>query len=135
MSAEILKPKGLAPGLGYAHAVWVGQAVYLAGQIGADPLPDGRHKVVEGGLAAQFEKALANVVAVAKGIGAAPTDVAEMTIFITDMPGYRDARKTIGEAWKRHMGRHYPAMTLVAVDELFESQALVEIRAVLAVKP
>ena len=119
--------------LGYANAMRMDAFLLLAGQVGGDPDGKGRHRIVAGGFVAQFQKALENVVEVVKAAGGAPEDVLELTIYVTSMPEYRAARRDLGPAWKRVMGSHYPAMTLVAVSELFEEDAVVEIRGVAAV--
>ena len=58
----------------------------------------------------------------------------QVQLFVTDAAAYRDSRKAIGAAWRRHLGRHYPAMALFEVKGLFDPAALVEIMAV-AVTP
>ncbi len=52
-----------------------------------------------------------------------------MTIYVTDIEAYRSSRKPLGEAYRRQMGRHFPAMALVAVASLVHPDALVEIEA------
>ncbi|HUG88000.1 MAG TPA: RidA family protein, partial [Actinomycetota bacterium] len=51
----------------------------------------------------------------------------------TNVRAYREASSEIGEAYRRHFGRHYPAMALVEVSGLFEPAALVEVTAVAVV--
>lgn len=131
--ATPVNPPGLGKPLGYSHGIRSGNLLFLAGQIGAEPLPNGRHRVVAPGLVPQFEKALRNVVEVVASAGGSPASILEMTVHLTSMSDYRAARADIGDAWKRVMGRHYPAMTLVEVAGLFEEGAVVEIRAVAAV--
>jgi enamine deaminase RidA (YjgF/YER057c/UK114 family) len=46
-----------------------------------------------------------------------------------DKSEYLDATPAIGERYRAHMGRHFPAMTLVEVKSLLESRARVEIEA------
>lgn len=128
-----VNPPSLGKPLGYAHGMRSGNLLFLAGQIGAEPLPNGRHRVVAPGLVPQFEKALRNVVEIVASSGGSPASVLEMTVYVTSMLDYRAARAEVGEAWRRVMGRHYPAMTLVEVAGLFEEGAVVEIRAVAAV--
>lgn len=128
-------PEALGPALGYSHGIRAGELLFIAGQIGGEPTGDGRHKVVPGGLAAQFEKALGNMLTVVEEAGGGPQNVVEMTVYVTDMDAYRKARKELGGAWKKLMGRHYPAMTLVAVSGLFEEGAMVEVRAVAVLDP
>ena len=50
-----------------------------------------------------------------------------LTIYTTDVPGYRAAAREIGRGYRAHLGRHFPAMALVGVTELFEAGALVEL--------
>ena len=52
-----------------------------------------------------------------------------MTVYVTDLDAYRKALSSIGEVWKRRLGRHFPAMALVGVAGLVEKEALVEIEA------
>lgn len=133
VSRRLVNPPALGKPLGYAHGIRAGDLVFVAGQIGADPLPEGRHKVVAGGLVPQFEKALRNLLEVVAAEGGKPESVVEMTIYVTSMASYRKARAALGDAWNRTMGRHYPAATLVEVKGLFEHGAVVELRAVAAV--
>ncbi|MGH8722027.1 MAG: RidA family protein, partial [Burkholderiales bacterium] len=62
-----------------------------------------------------------------------PEDIGLMTIFVTDRPAYLASHSELGEVHRRHMGRHYPAMALVEVKTLVDSQALVEIEAIAVV--
>jgi enamine deaminase RidA (YjgF/YER057c/UK114 family) len=77
----------------------------------------------------QVEQALANVVAVLGAGGAGPEHLVRMTWYVTDKAAYVARRKDIGEAYRRVIGRHFPAMTLVVVAGLLEDRALVEIEA------
>ena len=52
-----------------------------------------------------------------------------MTWYVTDKTAYVARRSEIGEAYRRVIGRHFPAMTLVVVAGLLEDRALVEIEA------
>jgi enamine deaminase RidA (YjgF/YER057c/UK114 family) len=80
----------------------------------------------------QFDRALANTLAVVREAGGEPTAVARMTLYVTDMDAYRSARVSLSEIWRRHMGSHYPAMTVVQVSGLVEELAVVEIEATVA---
>jgi enamine deaminase RidA (YjgF/YER057c/UK114 family) len=127
MSApEILVPEWPAP-RGYANGRFGdGRAVHVAGQIGWDE----HRKFVPGGLAPQFGKALDNLLAVVRAAGGAPEDIASMTVFVTDIDDYRRGQSLLGPVWRDRMGRHYPAMALVAVSALVEEEAVVEIQAI-----
>jgi len=126
-----VNPKALGPAVGYSHGVRHGDTLHIAGQVGGAPKGDGSWRVAKG-FAAQFEKALENVVEVVRAEGGSPDSIVEMVVFVKDMDGYRAARKEIGAGWKRVMGRHYPAITMVEVSDLFEPGTLLEIRAVAA---
>jgi enamine deaminase RidA (YjgF/YER057c/UK114 family) len=124
-----VNPKSLGPAIGYSHGVRAGSTLHIAGQIGGTPKGDGTWRVRKG-FAAQFEKALENIVEVVKAEGGTPDDLVEMVILVKDMAAYRRARRQIGPAWKRVMGKNYPAITVVGVKDLFEPGTLLEIRAV-----
>jgi enamine deaminase RidA (YjgF/YER057c/UK114 family) len=134
VNVKTVEPPALGKALGYSHGMRAGNLLFVAGQIGGMPREDGRHDVV-GGFVEQFEKALHNVVTVVQEAGGDAQNVVEMTVYVTDMQAYRTARDAIGKAWRRVMGKHFPAMTLVSVPELFEPEALVELRAVAALNP
>jgi hypothetical protein len=88
-------------------------------------------------LVAQFERALERVLRVVREAGGGPEEIGCMTVYVTDLEAYRGSLPPLGRAWRRHMGRHYPAMTLVEVEGLVDEGALVEIEAtaVLAAGP
>ena len=115
------KPRGYANG-----RIGQGAVVHVAGQIGWDE----HGKFVEGGLGSQFGKALDNVLAVVKAAGGSAEDIATMTVFVTDIDDYRKSQAILGPIWRERLGRHYPAMALVAVTALVEPVAVVEIQAV-----
>ncbi len=114
------KPKGYANGMR-----GVGVPVHIAGQIGWNA--QGQFDALT--LLEQFAVALDNVLAVVHAAGGSATDVARMTVFVTDIEAYRSASRAFGEIWRPRFGRHFPAMALVAVTALVERQALVEIEA------
>ena len=115
------KPKGYANG-----RAGTGRVLHVAGQIGWDE----RGQFGDADLVAQFAKSLDNVLAVVKAGGGRPSDIAEMTIFVTDIVAYRAARKELGPIWRTRMGVHFPAMALVGTTALVEPEALIEIQAV-----
>ena len=49
---------------------------------------------------------------------------------VTDMAAYVAGRPAIGELYKKRMGKHFPAMTLVEVKSLPFPEAKVEIQGV-----
>jgi enamine deaminase RidA (YjgF/YER057c/UK114 family) len=126
-SLEIVEPEGWPVPKGYADAVaGRGRLVFVAGQVGWDPLTGA---FAGDDLAAQAARALANVAAVLRAAGAEPRHVARLTWYVTDREEYLAARPAIGAAYRAVMGRHYPAMSLLVVHSLLEQRAKVEIEA------
>lgn len=127
MSSHEVSVPGWPVPRGYANGrVGRGDVVHVAGQIGwtsDGAFPDAT-------LLGQFERALDNVLAVVRAAGGTATDIATMTVYVTDIPAYRAMRRELGPAWRARMGTHYPAMALVGVSALVEASALVEISAI-----
>jgi enamine deaminase RidA (YjgF/YER057c/UK114 family) len=125
MSHEQINPAPLAPAVGFSHAVKAapGTTYYLGGQTAQRP--DGG---IQGAtLVEQFDLALSNVDAVLAGIGARPEHIVNMTVYTTDGDEYRARLKELGAVYRKHLGRHYPAMALFVVAGLFDPEALVEL--------
>jgi enamine deaminase RidA (YjgF/YER057c/UK114 family) len=122
---QIRNPETLPRPSGFSHAVvaQAGRTVYLAGQTAQRA--DG--SVVAGTMAEQFDVAAGNVVLALDAAGAHPQDLVSMQIFVTDIAEYLRASRQIGEAYRRHFGRHYPAMALLEVSRLFDPRAMVEL--------
>lgn len=122
---DLMSPDFMVAARGFSHVVVPapGRTVYVAGQIGVDA----EGTLAGSELTTQFEAALANVVAALAAAGAAPEHVATMTVYTTAMEEYRLGLGPIGEIWRRHMGRHYPAMAMIGVSELVDPAAVVEI--------
>jgi len=128
MSHTIVQPEGWAKPKGYANGVVAtGRMLFVAGQVGWNPKSE--TPGFEGAFAAQFEQALANVMEVVRAAGGQAEHVARMTVYVTDKREYLGSLKECGTAWKKHLGRHYPAMALVEVKGLVEPGAKLEIEA------
>jgi enamine deaminase RidA (YjgF/YER057c/UK114 family) len=119
---ELGAPKGWNNGM----LAWAGgRTLFVAGQTARDATG----KVSSAGLVSQFEGALGNVLAVLRQAGGEPSDIGRFTIYVTDMAEYRGSLKPLGQAYRRQMGTHYPAMALVEVKSLVDPGAVVEIEA------
>lgn len=126
MSSEEVQVPGWPVPRGYANGRFgAGRVVHVGGQIGWTP--DGTFASPE--LVPQFAQALDNVLAVVRAAGGAVEDIATMTVYVTDIEAYRAAPKELGAVWRARLGKHFPAMALVAVTHLVEKQAVVEIQA------
>ena len=120
-----VNPASLAKPSGFSHAtVATGTTVFLAGQTGMDV----SGAIVDGGLVAQFEKALTNLLTALAAAGGQPRDLASMTVYIVDMDDYRAWAREIGEVWKGLIGTDYPAMAGIGVSRLWDAEALVEVQ-------
>jgi enamine deaminase RidA (YjgF/YER057c/UK114 family) len=115
----IVNPPELPEPVGYAHAVVAKGAVYLGGQIGEG------ETVVE-----QFDSAAAKMLTALRAAGGEPDHLVSLVIYTTEIEEYRASTSELGEVWRRHFGRRYPAMALVGVDALFDPAARVELMGV-----
>ena len=59
--------------------------------------------------------------------GAAPSDLVSLIIYTTVVPEYRASLRELGPVWRKHFGRHYPAVALLGVAALFDDDAKVEL--------
>lgn len=126
MTHRIIHPEGWAPARGYANGVLTRNGtLHVGGQIGWDA----RQRFVAKDFVGQAEQALANVVAIVRAAGGDVADIARLTWFVTDKREYLARLAEMGEAYRRVMGRHFPAMSMVVVAGLVEDEALVEIEA------
>lgn len=124
---ETIQPAGWKTPKGYANGVLAeGGRLYIGGQIGwtADQVFE-THDFV-----GQMEQALRNIVEIVRAAGGAVETIVRLTWFVTDKRAYLSRQREVGQAYRRVMGRHFPAMTMVVVAGLIEDAALVEIEAV-----
>ena len=123
---QFLHPKSWAPAKGFANGVAAtGRQVFVAGQVGWNA----EQRFESDDFVAQVGQALANVVAVLAEADARPEHLVRLTWYITDKREYLSRLAEVGEAYRRVIGRHFPAMTLVQVAALLEDRAKVEIEA------
>ena len=123
---KVLLPQGWKPPVGYANGIAAsGTFVFVAGQVGWNAAQEFESEE----LAAQFEQALKNVIAVLAAAGGRPEHVCRMTAYCCDKPAYLAARRELGVIWQRLMGRHYPAMSMIFVSDLLDSPGKIELEA------
>lgn len=120
-----INPRELGSPKGYSNGMLAppGRMLAIAGQIGWD----GHGKLVSDDFAAQFQRALANVLAVLHEAGGVPSDLITLRIYVVDKKRYLAQTKQIGGIYRELMGEHYPAMALLQVADLLEPGAQVEI--------
>jgi enamine deaminase RidA (YjgF/YER057c/UK114 family) len=123
---QILHPKNWTPASGYSNGVAAeGRQLFVAGQVGWNA----RQEIVSDDFVAQVEQALQNVVEILAEAEARPEDLVRLTWYVTDKREYLARSTEVGQVYRRIIGRHFPAMTLVQVVALVEDRAKVEIEA------
>ena len=127
MSAEVLMPPDWALPIGYSNGIVVpaGRIVFIAGQVGWDAQQCFQSEE----LLPQFEQALQNVLAVLAQAGGAPQHICRITAFCIDKPGYLAVRPQLGRIWRKLMGAHYPAMSMIFVADLLDAPGKIELEA------
>jgi enamine deaminase RidA (YjgF/YER057c/UK114 family) len=129
MTFKLINPVSLGSPRGFSNGVLTdagGRLLFVAGQIAWDET----RRIVSENLIEQFDRALANVIAVVTEAGGRPDQIARMVIYVTNKVEYREHQRGIGQRYQTHMGKHFPAMVLVEVKSLLEEKAKVEIEAI-----
>jgi enamine deaminase RidA (YjgF/YER057c/UK114 family) len=128
---EIINPPELSPPIGFSHAVVSrpGRTIWLGGQ----PALRQDGSVQGDTFAEQFDVAMGNIVQALRAADAGPEHVVTMQLFVTDGDEYRASLKELGPVWRRHFGRHYPAMAMFEICGLFDPEARLEIQAIAVV--
>jgi len=125
----LVNPESLGAPRGYSNGVLTeagGRLLFIAGQVGWDQ----QQKIVSADFVEQFDRALANVLAVIVEAGGKPDQIARLVIYVTDKNEYRARTREVGERYRAHMGKHFPAMVLVEVKSLLDEEAKVEIEGI-----
>ena len=128
MTSTFINPESLGAPSGYSNGVLAqaGKLLFVAGQIGWDE----QQVVVSDAFVEQFDQALANVMNVVSTAGGTAEDVMRLVIYVTDKTEYKAQLREVGERYRKHMGKHFPAMVLVEVKGLLADGAKVEIEAI-----
>jgi 2-iminobutanoate/2-iminopropanoate deaminase len=106
----------------YSPGIAANGLLFVSGQLPMDP---GSRTVVEGGIAAQTERALRNVELVLTAAGSSLDRVVQMTIYISD----GELWGAVNETYARVLGDHRPARAVIPVSPLHYG-ALIEIQAI-----
>ncbi len=127
---ELINPPELGKHPGYSQGVKVvsNSLLFIAGQVAWNE----HGQIISPDFAAQFAKALENILTVIRAAGGKPESLVRLTIYVLDKQEYIANTKAVGEAYRQHMGKHYPAMTLVEVKGLLEEGAKLELEATAA---
>jgi len=127
MPSQTLLPSGWKPPIGYANGISVaaGQIVFIAGQVGWDA----EQRFHSDQLVPQFEQALRNILAILARAGGEAHHICRITAFCIDKPAYLAGRRELGRIWQALMGNHYPAMSMIFVNDLLDTPAKIELEA------
>ncbi len=131
MSLKFINPASLGPPRGYSNGVMTEpgmRLLFIAGQLGWNE----QQKIISADFVEQFDRALANVVAVVTDAGGRPEQIARLVMYVNNKKEYEARTREIGERYRTHMGKHFPAMVLVEVKSLLDAEAKVEIEAIAA---
>lgn len=129
MALEIINPASLGRPRGYANGILApagARLLFIAGQIAWDE----QQKIVSADFIEQFDRALANVLAVVEEAGGSHEQLARLVVYVTDKREYSARTRELGERWRARMHGHFPAMVLVEVKSLLEDEAKVEIEGI-----
>ncbi|HEY3876559.1 MAG TPA: RidA family protein [Candidatus Kapabacteria bacterium] len=124
-----INPPSLVKPSGYAHGMEADgkRTIYLAGQIASDA--DG-NVIAAGDIVRQFDRALHNLQETLRAANAEMPDIVKLLIFVKDKVDYREHLKEIGGVYRNYFGKHFPAISLVEVSNLFEDNAMIEIEGI-----
>ncbi|MEO9963976.1 MAG: RidA family protein [Nisaea sp.] len=126
MTTITVQPEGWAKPKGYANGILAsGKVLFIGGQIGWN----GAQVFETNDFIGQMEQALRNILAVLEAAGGSPEHLTRLTWYVPDKKEYLDNQKAVGEAYRRVLGYHFPAMTMVVVADLIEDAAKIEIEA------
>ena len=129
-----INPPALGAPRGFTHGLLVPPGcslLFIAGQTAAN----NSGEIADGSFESQFAVALDKVLAIVHAAGGNAGHIVRMTVYVTDIDVYRASRSRLNNVWRERMGRRYPAMALVAVTDLVDVGAVVEIEATAAIPP
>lgn len=122
---RVLQPAGWPAPKGYANGMMAeGRLVVTGGVIGWDQAGNFPDSFV-----GQVEQTLANIVEILAVAGARPEHLVRLTWYVADIEEYTADLRALGQAYRKVVGPHYPAMAVVQVVRLVEKAARVEIEA------
>ncbi|WP_085310582.1 RidA family protein [Planktotalea arctica] len=126
MTHTLISPDAWAAPKGYSNGVMTKDGIlFVGGQIGwnADQMFE-THDFI-----GQMEQTLRNILAVVEAAGGTAESITRLTWFVIDKKEYAARQSEVGAAYRKVLGKHFPAMTMVVVSALVEDEALIEIEA------
>ena len=120
---EIIKTDSAPNAIGpYSQAIRAGGFIFCSGQIALNP---GTGQFVEGGIEAQTEQVLRNLMAVLEAAGSSLDRVVKTTVFLSNLNDFG----AMNEVYGRFFGENCPARSTVEASRL-PRDARVEIEAI-----
>ncbi len=129
MEFQVFMPPTVHPTTGYAHAVRMGNLIFVAGQVARNLQGE---IIAKGDVRAQTEQAYANLQAVLEAAGSGLDLVGKITVYTTSR-AYREVISDVRRQVFEKVG-HIPAATFAVVASLADPDYLVEIEAVAMVR-
>jgi 2-iminobutanoate/2-iminopropanoate deaminase len=109
---EVIATAGAPGAVGpYSQAIRVDFAVFTTGQIGLDPETG---QLVDGGIAAETQRALANLAAILDAAGSSLDRVVKTTVYLADI----DEFAAMNEVYASFFGKAPPARSTLAAAAL-----------------
>ena len=105
-------PKAIGP---YSQAVWSGDTLYCAGQIGLDPATGA---LAPGGIVEQTTRVLDNIRGLLRSQGLDLSHVVKTTVFLADMAHFA----AMNEVYARFFTGSFPARSTVQVARLPQAE-------------
>src|SRR5687768_328235 len=99
MSLKFINPASLGPPLGYSNGVLTepgARMLFIGGQLGWND----QQEIISGDFVEQFDRALANVVAVVTEAGGRPDQIARLIMYVTNKNEYAARTREIGDRYR-----------------------------------
>ena len=127
MPPQRLHPPAWRPPIGYSNGISVaaGRIVVIAGQVGWDAGQKFHSEL----LVPQFKQVLKNILVILAKAGGGAAHICRITALCIDKQAYLANRRELGRIWKSLMGNHYPAMSMIFVNDLLDAPAKIELEA------
>lgn len=123
MAKEVIATDKAPAAIGpYVQGTKLGELIFTSGQIPLDPTT---MDIVAGGIEAQAEQVMKNLVAVLKAAGSDTDKVLKTTCFLSDMNNF----VAFNQVYARYFGEAAPARSCVEVARL-PKDVLVEVEAI-----
>lgn len=129
MSFTLINPESLGAPRGYSNGVLAeagGRLLFIGGQVAWNQ----QQQITSADFVEQFDRAMANLITVVTEAGGRAEQIARLIIYVTKKSEYCARTREVGERYRAHMGRHFPAMVLVEVRSLLDDKAKVEIEGI-----